>query len=81
VIGLTNILSVPLPEELKEEMEKHKEIKWVEVARQALWEKIKAVEKLDEIMAKSRLTEEDVEKHSKAVKEKVWEKHKKQLGL
>ena len=78
---MTNILSVPLPEELKEEMEKHKEIKWVEVARQALWEKVKALEKLDDILAKSELTEKDVEKHSKIVKDKVWKKHKKELGL
>ncbi len=76
-----NILSVPLPAELKEEMAKHTEIKWVEVARQALWEKVKALEKLDEIMAKSELTESDVEKHARIVKEKVWKKHKKELGL
>ncbi|MBS3067786.1 hypothetical protein J4450_03725 [Candidatus Micrarchaeota archaeon] len=78
---MTNILSVPLPEELKDEMGRHKDVKWVEVARQALWEKVKALEKLDEIMAKSKLTEEDVEKHSKIVKEKVWNRHKKELGL
>ncbi len=78
---MTNMLSVPLPEELKEEMERHKDIKWVEVVRQALWEKIKALEKLDKILAKSELTEEDVEKHAKLVKEKVWKKHKKELGL
>jgi hypothetical protein len=78
---MTNILSVPLPDELKDEMERHRDIKWVEVARQALWEKVRALEKLDEIMAKSKLTEEDVEKHSKIVKEKVWKKHKKELGL
>ncbi|HIH22552.1 TPA: hypothetical protein HA238_02395 [Candidatus Micrarchaeota archaeon] len=75
------MLSVPLPEELKDEMERHREIKWVEVARQALWEKVKTLEKLDEILAKSELTEEDVEKHSRIVKEKVWKKHKKELGL
>lgn len=75
------MLSVPLPEELKQEMEKHREIKWVEIARRALWEAVQAVEKLDEIMAKSKLTEKDVEKHSKILKQKVWEKHKTQLGL
>lgn len=78
---MTSILSVPLPEELKNEMEKHKEIKWVEVARRAIREKVQALEKLDEIMAKSGLAEGDVEKHSKAVKEKVWKRHKAELGL
>lgn len=78
---MTNILSVPVPEELKEEMDRHREIKWVEVARQALWEKIRALEKLDQIMAKSRLTEQDIEKHSKTIKEKVWRRHRKELGV
>ena len=76
-----NMLSVPLPEELKQEMNKYREIKWVEIARQALWNEVQAMEKLDEIMAKSRLTEKDIEKHSQIVKQKVWKKHKKQLGL
>ena len=76
---MTSILSVPLPAELRGEMEKHKEIKWVEVARQALWEKVRTLEKLDEIMGKSKLTEKDVEKHARIVNRKVWEKHKKVL--
>jgi hypothetical protein len=75
------MLSVPLPSELKEEMEKHKEIKWVEVARQALWDKVRALEKLDKIMAKSNLSEKDVEKHTKILKERVWKKHKQELGV
>ena len=78
---MTSILSVPLPNELKIEMEKHKEIKWVEVVRAALREKLKALQKLDEIMSKSTLTEADVEKHTKLLKEKVWKKHKKELGF
>ncbi|MDO8553677.1 MAG: hypothetical protein Q7S22_02630 [Candidatus Micrarchaeota archaeon] len=78
---MTNMLSVPLPEELKDEMAKYKEIKWVEVVRQALWEKVKVLEKLDSILSKSELSEQDVEKHSKLLKEKVWKKHKKELGL
>ncbi len=77
---MTNMLSVPLPQELKDEMEQHKEIKWVEVVRQALWAKIKALEKLDQLMVKSELTENDIEEHSKIVKENVWKKHKKELG-
>ena len=78
---MTSILSVPLPEELRNEMDRHTEIKWVEVARQAIWEKIRTLEKLDEIMAKSRLSEEDVEKYSKQIKERVWKKHEKEMGL
>lgn len=42
--------------------------------------KIRNLKKLDEILAKSELTTEDVEKHSGIVKEKVWEMHRKELG-
>lgn len=78
---MADLLSVPLPSELKKEMAKHKEIKWVEVARQAFRDKVEVLEKLDGITAKSLLTERDVERHSTKVKAAVWKKHKKTLGL
>lgn len=78
---MASILSVPLPDDLKKEMDKHSEIKWVEVARQAMWNKIIVLKKMDEMLANSELTEEDVEKHSRIVKKKAWEKHKKEWKL
>lgn len=75
------VLSVPLDKELKAEMEKHSEIKWVEVARQALRAKILTLQELDEIFSTSKLTEKDIEKHAKIVNKRVWERHKRALGL
>lgn len=40
-----------------------------------------SLEKLSRILSKGKLTKKDVEEHSKIVKEKVWKKHKKELGL
>ncbi len=77
---MTQMLSVPLPDELKEELDKHKEIKWVEVARQALREKVEALHAVEEIMAKSKVDEKDAARHADIVKKKVWKRHKHALG-
>jgi len=37
--------------------------------------------KLDKLLENSKLTEEDVEKHSRIVNEKIWKKHKGEWGL
>ena len=78
---MADMLSVPLPPGLKDEMGRHREIKWVEVARQAIVEKMRSLEAFEKIALKSALSEGDVEIHSKAVKQKVWARHKKKLGL
>lgn len=78
---MTQMLSVPLPDDLKKDLDRHKEIKWVEVARQALKEKVEALDEMDEFFAKSKVSEKDVEKHSRIVKRKVWQRYKKELGL
>ena len=52
-------ITLSVPEELHEIMKKYPEIKWSEVARQAMWVYAKKLELLDRIAEKSRLTEED----------------------
>ncbi|MFH1200553.1 MAG: hypothetical protein V1708_05800 [Candidatus Micrarchaeota archaeon] len=78
---MTQMLSVPLPDDLKTGLDRHKEIKWVEVARQALRDKVEALDEMDGFFSKSKVTEKDVEKHSRIVKAKVWRRYKKELGL
>jgi hypothetical protein len=41
-------------------MEKHPEINWSEVTRQAIEEKVEALEVMDELTSESELTESDV---------------------
>jgi hypothetical protein len=41
-------------------MEKHPEINWSEVTRQAIEEKVDALEVMDELTSESELTESDV---------------------
>jgi len=57
---MTN-MTLAVPEDLHKVMKKHKEIKWSEIARQAISEKARKLEIMDKLLAKSQLTEEDAE--------------------
>ena len=68
-------LTLSVPDSLYEEMKKHPEIRWSEVARQALAKKVDDLRRLDALLADSALRERDVEAVGRKVKEKVWRKH------
>ncbi len=53
-------ITVNVDDELKDRMERHPEINWSEVTRQAIQEKIEALEVMDELTSESELTESDV---------------------
>ncbi len=55
---MTN-MTLALPEELHKVMRKHKEIKWSEIARDAMWQHAKKMELMDKLLSKSTLTEKD----------------------
>ncbi len=54
-------ITVNVDDELKERMENHPEINWSEVTRQAISEKIKKLELIDELTVDSELSAEDVD--------------------
>jgi predicted translin family RNA/ssDNA-binding protein len=54
-------ITVNVDEALKEQMERHPEINWSEVTRQAIAEKVEALELMDQLTSGSDLTSEDVE--------------------
>ena len=64
---MTN-MTLAVPEDLHKVMQKHKEIKWSEVARQAIMEKARKLELMDKLLAKSELTEEDAERIGHKIK-------------
>ena len=68
-------ITLSIPQELYEIMKKHKEIKWSEIARKALWDYAKKLELLDAFLSTSELTEEDVAKLSTKIKEAVLKRH------
>ncbi|MFH1181409.1 MAG: hypothetical protein V1702_00455 [Candidatus Woesearchaeota archaeon] len=52
-------ITLSVPVELKGEMDRHPEMNWSEIARQAIREKLNILAKMDKLLAKSRMTEKD----------------------
>ncbi|RXK51438.1 hypothetical protein [Halorientalis pallida] len=62
-------ITVNVDDDLKERMEEHPEINWSEVTRQAIQEKIDALEVMDELTSESELTESDVQEIADKINE------------
>lgn len=73
---MTN-LTLAIPEELHKKMKKHTEIRWSEVIRKVLSEKVDQLELIEKILGKSKLTKKDVD----LLSEKVDSNVAKKLGL
>ena len=52
-------VTLAVPENLKKEMDKHPEMNWSEIARQAIQNKLLLLQKMDALLTKSKLTEQD----------------------
>ena len=74
VVVMTN-MTLAIPEELYRIIKKHKEIKWTEIARQAMWEQARKLELMDNILSKSGLTEKDAVELGKMIKHEIAKKH------
>ena len=74
------VLSVSVPEELKHKMEDMDEVNWSAVARRAFEEKVKQIELLKSIAAKSKLTDKDALELGKKVNKAMHERYKKEYG-
>jgi len=71
---MTN-MTLAIPEELYRIMKRYKEIKWSEVARQALWLQAKRFELMDKMLSKSKLTEKDALEIGRKVNREIAKKH------
>ncbi|MBX0297958.1 hypothetical protein [Haloarcula nitratireducens] len=63
-------ITVNVDDDLKARMENHPEINWSEVTRQAIQEKIEALEVMDELAGQSELTENDVQELAEKINER-----------
>ncbi|HDH44466.1 MAG TPA: hypothetical protein ENG66_03625 [Thermococcus sp.] len=68
-------MTISVPDDLYEIMKKHREIKWSEIARRAMWEYAKKLELLDSLLENSELTDEDVSELAKKIKKGIAERH------
>ena len=66
-------VTLSIPEELHKKMKKHSEIRWSEVVRKTISEKIEDLEVLDKLTRKSKLTQEDVDEIAHNVNRDVFE--------
>ncbi len=71
---MTN-MTLAIPEELMAVMKEHKEIKWSEVAREAIAEKAEELKLMDEILSKSKLTEKDAIEIGRKINEGIAKRH------
>lgn len=73
-----SMISVRIDEERKEKMERHPEINWSEVTRQAIDEKIAALERLermDEVASMSEATPDDAKEIADRVNRGLAQRH------
>lgn len=61
-------MTLAIPEDLRKRMEAFKEIRWSEVARRAIEQRVEDLEVMDKIASKSKLTQQDVDELSKKIK-------------
>ena len=68
-------ITLSVPSDLKQEMDKSKFINWSEVAREAIRERISQLAILNAIAAKSKLTEKDALEIGRKIKKSMWKKY------
>lgn len=61
-------ITLSIPEELHRKMKSFSEIRWSEIVRKALEQRINDLEVIEKIASKSRFTKKDAEEISKKIK-------------
>lgn len=69
-------LTLSVPAELKQKMASFKYINWSEVARAAILDKVQILERMDKLLSKSTLTQEDTVTYGREVNKRIWKRHK-----
>ena len=68
-------MTLAIPEELHKKMKMHGDIKWTEVMRNAIEQRIEDLEVMNRIASKSKLTMNDVEQIGKKIKAGIAKRH------
>ncbi len=66
-------ITLALEEDLHERMKQHSEIRWSEVVRKSIQQKVEMLEAMDTIARKSKLTKNDVEEIARKIKRETFE--------
>ena len=66
-------MTLSVPNDLYDIIKSHKEIKWSEIARRAMWEYAMKLNLLDKTLEKSEFTEKDAMEMDKVIKKSLRE--------
>jgi len=69
-------ITLAVPADLHRKMRRHPEVKWSEVVRRILADKVRALEAMDRIAARSVLTMDDVEAFDHLLKEGLLRRYR-----
>lgn len=69
-------LTLAIPNDLKAKMNHFPEINWSEVARQAIAEKTRTLEHMQQLLSRSTLSASEGLAVGRQIKRRVWQKHR-----
>lgn len=67
-------ITLSIPDKIHKQMKHFSEVRWSEVARKAIIEKIEILQLAENLAQKSKLTEKDVKEFSKKIKSNASER-------
>ena len=71
-------ITLSVPEELKIEMDKHPDMNWSAIAREAIKNRLILLIKFNEFTAKSKLTEKDAIELGRKINKSMYQRYKKE---
>ena len=66
-------LTLAIPKELHKKMKQHSEIRWSEIVRKTISERIEDLDLLDKLTSKSKLTKQDVDEIAHKINKEVFQ--------
>lgn len=69
-------MTLSIPADLKARMDQFKEINWSEVARQAIFQKTLVMDRMNQLMSSSKISEPETVYEARKISRKVAKKHK-----
>jgi hypothetical protein len=68
-------MTLAIPDELHKKMKKMSEIRWSEIARRAIEERVNDLEVMNKITSKSKFTEKDISNLSEKIRQGIAKRH------
>ena len=68
-------MTLSIPDELSRRMKKFSEMRWSEIARKAIEQRINDLEVVEKIASKSKLTKKDAEEIANKIKRGIAKRH------